>query len=387
MRRASLGLAAAAAVLLSGGAASAQSSPAPAAPPAYRPWKPKAFNLQKQHFGSEGDAEAGRKRMQAGDCDGALAAFDAAVRAGSVAPDVRRDRGLCHEKLEHTHPAIDDFRFYLEAMPDAPDAEDITERLQHLEEEADKEDKAVHDAAGDKYKEAETKYRAAWTVSAFGSNADPYAPKKQDMDDVRSRPGRDRLDDLTHEEQELRLPLRRGRGPQLAPFFELRGWFLSTPTGAAAGEATLGDSLSIAELVGLRLGYELGASGGLIAEAGYEHFNSSSVDVSTVAGFSGQLAYELRFPLDARSNGQILLALGASYDHLVATPANPQFGAVTYDALGPRVRLGWRRLLAPDAGLEVALNAGVADFLSHPDDQSMTATFNAGVSVAFSWGL
>jgi hypothetical protein len=387
MRRVVLGLAAAVAVSLFGGAASAQPAPA-AATPAYKPWKPKPFNLQKQHLGSEGDSDTGRQRMQAGDCEGALAAFDAAQRAGNVSPTVRRDRGLCHEKLGHTHPAIDDFRFYLEAVPDGPDAEDITERLQRLEAEADKEDKEAHDAAGNKYAEAEKKYRAAWTISAFGASADPYAPKKEgSSDDVRVGPGRDKLADPTNEEQELRLPLRRGRGGQLAPFFELRGWFLSAPTGAAAGEATLGDSLSIAELIGLRLGYELGAAGGVIVEAGYEHFNSSSVDVSTVAGFSGQVAYEMRFHLDARSNSQILLALGADYDHLVATPANPQFGTVTYDALGPHARLGWRRMVASDAGFELAFNAGVAEFLSYPSDQSMSPTFKAGLSAAFVWGL
>jgi hypothetical protein len=73
-----------------------------------------------------------RTRMAKGDCVGALEAFDAALRT-SVDVTVHRDRGLCHEKLGQPFPAMDDFRVYLTAVPDAPDSEDIRTRLNQLE--------------------------------------------------------------------------------------------------------------------------------------------------------------------------------------------------------------------------------------------------------------
>jgi len=85
------------------------------------------------HRDPAGDAiTLGRTRMAKGDYSGALEAFDAALRT-SIDPTVHRDRGLCHEQLAHPFPAIDDFRIYLTALPDAPDAEDIRNRLNQLE--------------------------------------------------------------------------------------------------------------------------------------------------------------------------------------------------------------------------------------------------------------
>src|SRR5215467_2316668 len=97
-----------------------------------RPEQPTPFQLQKEQLGSTAYGEAGRARMRRGDCVGALEAFDAAIRT-SIDPTLRRDRGLCHEKLNDPHPAIEDYRAYLTAMPDAPDADDIRDRLFRLE--------------------------------------------------------------------------------------------------------------------------------------------------------------------------------------------------------------------------------------------------------------
>ena len=81
------------------------------------------------------DAQIARGRARAGDCAGALAGFDAAI-SKTIEPTLRRDRGLCHEKLGHPFPAIDDYRAYLTARPDAPDADQIRQRLAALEEQA-----------------------------------------------------------------------------------------------------------------------------------------------------------------------------------------------------------------------------------------------------------
>ena len=95
---------------------------------ANRNYKPQPLNLHKEQLGSTAYAADARKRMAAGDCDGALTSFDAALRTNREDPTLYRDRGSCHEKLGHPYPAIDDYREYLtdaprlrtRRVPDAP---------------------------------------------------------------------------------------------------------------------------------------------------------------------------------------------------------------------------------------------------------------------------
>ncbi len=111
-------------------------SPGQAQPGANRKYKPQPLNLHKElAAGGAAYAADGRKRMAAGDCEGALTSFDAALRTASDDPTLYRDRGLCHEKLGHPYPAIDDYREYLTDAPSAPDAEGIRTRLTQLEDE------------------------------------------------------------------------------------------------------------------------------------------------------------------------------------------------------------------------------------------------------------
>src|SRR6185295_9064278 len=77
-----------------------------------------------------------RGRAAAGDCKGALNDFDQALKTGQE-PELRRDRGLCHDKLGNKFPALEDLRAYLAAKPNAPDAEQIRARVQQLESELD----------------------------------------------------------------------------------------------------------------------------------------------------------------------------------------------------------------------------------------------------------
>src|SRR4051812_39053512 len=74
--------------------------PAPAKGPARSSTQ---FTLNRQESGGA-DAQIARSRARAGDCAGALGAFDAALRNG-IEPTLNRDRGLCHEKLNHPYPA------------------------------------------------------------------------------------------------------------------------------------------------------------------------------------------------------------------------------------------------------------------------------------------
>src|SRR5579883_186907 len=115
----------AALLVAAGGVARAQAQQGPS--PSQK-WRPTPLNLDA---GKTTYGDIGRARMRAGDCAGAIDAFDEAINH-SIDPTLYRDRGLCHEKLGHPYPAIDDYQVYLTASPDAPDADDIRIRLRRL---------------------------------------------------------------------------------------------------------------------------------------------------------------------------------------------------------------------------------------------------------------
>ena len=51
----------------------------------------------------------------------------------TIEPTLRRDRGACHDKLGNATAAIEDYRAYLYARPEAQDAKEIEERIQVLD--------------------------------------------------------------------------------------------------------------------------------------------------------------------------------------------------------------------------------------------------------------
>src|ERR1019366_6133794 len=118
-------------VAIPAGVAQAQPDKARAA----HDYKSQPLNLHREQLGTVAYAGNARARMRAGDCEGALASFDLALSTSNQDPTLYRDRGLCHEKLGHPFPAVDDYRVYLTDVPDAPDAPAIRERLARLEDE------------------------------------------------------------------------------------------------------------------------------------------------------------------------------------------------------------------------------------------------------------
>src|SRR5580704_16264109 len=120
-----------------GGGGLVTGSGAGASSDATRPggYKTPPLILEKEQLGTVQVTALGRTRMRGGDCAGAIDAFDTVLRT-AVDPTVNRDRGLCHEKLGHPYPAIDDYRVYLTARPEALDAEGIRQRLVQLEQSA-----------------------------------------------------------------------------------------------------------------------------------------------------------------------------------------------------------------------------------------------------------
>ena len=53
--------------------------------------------------------------------------------------------------------------------------------------------------------------------------------------------------------------------------------------------ASFGDNGTWSECFGLEIRRSIGPSGALFAEVGYEHFNSTNVDVALVSGLTSQV--------------------------------------------------------------------------------------------------
>jgi hypothetical protein len=338
-----------AALWLAAGAAAAQQ------PPTARPkYKPQPLILRKERLGTDAFVNAGRARMRNGDCAGALDAFDAALRTATD-PAIHRDRGLCHEQLGDAYPAMDDYRVYLSAEPDAPDADAIRARLARLEQQS-----LGHSSAPSE--------GAEFSASAGVAGAGETGRK------------RDRLEYVEHDHDEQRSPLRRGTGVSLGPFVALHKWWTST-------QASFGDNATWSESVGLAFRWSVSASGAFLVEAGYEHFNETVV--ATIQGLTSQVGFEFRIPFDDAYDDQFLIVPGLGYEFVQYSPTQAGASNANGGALVPRLRLGWRHMLTASSALDLALDGGAkavahGSFLS---DSTAPSAVLLAVNVAVHWGF
>lgn len=260
--------------------------------------------------------------MRAGDCAAALDAFDQAVQR-SDAPELRRDRGSCHEKLGQPFPAMDDYRAYLEMRSDAADADMVRQHLEALEQQNGVVKPAAHPSG-----------EAALSVS-IGSKGGADAKTKGEGAN---------LDAIEHDE-ELDLqadgsPLRRGHGFALAVHFD------ATHFGTSG--------FGWAEGAGLDLRYSLSGVSTLVAGFQYMDVNASGT-ASSLSGPGFIAGYEARIALEKHLNDAILLGATFGYEHLSQSATGYAFGVIE-----PKARLGYRHVFGPAFGLEASLDCGPA---------------------------
>jgi len=314
------------------------------------------WSLQRDQLGATASADIARGRARAGDCKGALEHFDAAIRL-TIDPTLRRDRGLCHERLGNPYPAIDDFRAYLSATPDAPDADDIRARLARLEEQMGVGGPVKND--DDPLRKPNNQSGATMTVTV-GAKTTTY-----DSSQIES------LDDSS--------PLRRGTGVVLGPYVGGRRWFSPKNFSASLW----------AETVGVRLAYSWNDVSSLLIELGYEKFNTTEVDAASIGGLSSQLGYEARLAFSKSDvDNYFIIGIGFGYEHLSVSPNGIQsISAATFGGVLGRGRFGWRHNFGASAAFELTADGGGGEFFPYTSGGKSTGTGMLGLNFALLWGI
>lgn len=307
------------------------------------------FAMRREEAGGP-DATSARQRARAGDCAGALPLFDAALRL-TVEPTLRRDRGLCHEKLGDPFPAIDDYRAYLVARADAPDADQIRDRLARLEEQvgASGSSRAVKDRddpngfkAGGQFSLGTEASGSSSSSSSSRSRERPIGPKSGEEE--RS------YDYYASEERQAdsadKSPLRYGRGWIVGPFLSVPRFFV--------GDSPSGVASLTSYSVGAAIRYSAGPALSFISELGF----AGIADPSGTASPNGPLVFlglELRIPLNRWASDHLLLGVGPGFERY--TVAGDEGGLNVWSGRG---RFGYRHVFGPSVGLEVILDGGPA---------------------------
>lgn len=349
----------------------AGAAPPPAPPPKGKQGSNGQFSLRREEAGGA-EGVAARNKARAGDCEGALPLFDAALRT-AIEPTLNRDRGLCHEKLGHPYPAIDDYRAYLTARPDGNDADQIRERLARLEEQTgqggpssravkDKEESAGASAAA----EASVGEGKAEASASIGGSASTAGGGKRRRDEPTAS-GRS-YDEYVAQEKTADAAessaLRYGEGFVLGPYLHIPRYFFVS-----------GSTSDMAYSVGARAGYSTSSSLMLVAEVGYAAIGTSGRNTSA-GGPLFMLGAELRIPISRYASDQILLGAGLGFERYVVSGTR-----VGVDYFPARLKLGYRHVFGPALALDIGADGGPA--YGKPDDVDGEIVGIVGGSAAF----
>jgi tetratricopeptide repeat protein len=270
---------------------------------------------------STSSGDVAEQRFKAGDCAGALDAFDAALRT-AIDPELHRDRGTCHEKLGHPFPAIEDYRFYLTRRPDAADADTIRARVAALESQVGIVKAGEADVSRKNGAEVSTSIGGETDLPGEGKGGLEAAEANEELD-----------------VQADSSPLRRGRGFIIGV--------------AIGGRYFASSALGGAELGGFDVRYSFASSSTILLEVSIGYVNASGPTTS-LSGPGIMGGYELRIPISARVSDALLLGLTFRYESL------SESGGLDFSILEPEGRFGYRHVFGPAFGLEAILDGGAA---------------------------
>jgi len=285
-------------------------------------------------------ADAARARVVAGDCKGALDLFDEALRT-NVDPVLRRDRGACHELLGNVFPAIDDYRAYLAAMPDAADADKIRDHLKALEDGAPPDQ--LRKAAD---YDAEMRGGVGSAPSLDTKKAPKDEPPPRELTEADKGKSQSVLEYEDQRDVEMRTSsLRQGTGPVLGAYFFPRYWVRG---GGLPAKANFGQG------VGLALRWSFSKTSSVLGEIGYASLGPSG-DPSSRSGLQLFVGYEARVALDRWATNHLFFGGGGGYED-----AKQDASGTVYRSIMARGRAGYRHVFGANVGLEFMADGGVA---------------------------
>lgn len=342
-----------AAIALARALASDPAAAQAAKPPASPKGSNSQFMLHREEAGGA-DGQQARARARAGDCAGALGSFDAAIRH-AIDPSLRRDRGLCHEKLQHPYPAIEDYRAYLAERPDAPDAEGIRQRLAALEGTAASAN--VETAENPELASGEAELAIGGTSTAAG-NKEKSSKKRETLLGPKEGDKVHSYDYYAEQEKKAdaaaNSPLRSGQGIIVGAFGNMPRVFF--------GGDTLDSEIGYA--FGGTLRYSANAMVTVLGEFAYAGLGTSGA-VSSLNGPLLAGGVELRFPVSRWADNHILLRALAGYERL--TTEGSRLGI---DVFAPRVAAGFRHVFGTSLGLEVLADGGPSFWFASGDSRT-----------------
>jgi hypothetical protein len=322
-------------VLLTAGSASAQQRGQPAQQGGSAR-SSSQFTLRREEAGGS-DGTTARSRARAGDCAGAMPSFDAAIR-NTIEPTLRRDRGLCHEKLGNVYPAIDDYRYYLTARPEANDADQIRERLARLEEAT-----GQGGPSAQQVKESGGGAEASVSVSTSGggSTGAKRAQADKNYDEYLAQ---EKLADAAETSA-----LRYGTGWVIGPYLTIPKKYFA-----------FGSQGFIPDLVGYGVGatirYSFGSTFSFISEIGYGGLGTSG-EATAAGGVQAMVGGELRIPFSRFASDQIFVGFGVAFERYVVKDLD-----VGFDFFPARARVGYRHVFGPSIALDIGADLGLIMF-------------------------
>lgn len=287
-------------------------------------------------------AESARAKAAAGDCKGALDQFDEALRH-SEDPTLYRDRGKCHDKLGDVYPALEDYRSYIARAPNAPDADDIREKINTLIAQSSQ-DMAPGLGGGGTY---ETEMQGgikdgSTPVVVKNASTVPPATKEEEPAGVEQEPKS--VSDMEYKESRERetskSAMRKGTGFVVGAYYYPR-YVFADKFDFESGQG-----------IGARIGWSFAASSTLFLEIGYMDQLSSGTETAK-DGFDSLLGYEARIPFDQWATNQLVLGVGGGYENL-----NYALIGQTYGCIQARGRVGYRHVFGASFALDFDADGG-----------------------------
>ncbi len=263
--------------------------------------------------------------------------FDEAIRI-TIEPTLRRDRAACHDKLGNPSAAVDDYRAYLFARPEASDAKDVEERIQVLEGQLESGRKTEENRSGSGGASASLSINGEKTEARTGSGS---------SDDRKSGSGATSYDDyaaqVKRRDEAEASGLRTGSGGIFGFYATLRSF---------VGAGGFGEKVGYS--VGVTPRYAFNSYFSLVGEFGFAGFGTRARTAS--GGVALWVGAEFRAKLDSYGSNQILFGAGPGFERYVGLDrSNP--AALNTGHL--RGRIGFRHVFGSNIGLDVSFDPAV----------------------------